>query len=141
MVTDQHLLLGRDGASVPIEGEASPVLDPNGRLTGVVLVWRSVAERKRAEEARARVAALVESAADAIIGTDLNGIILSWNPTAEQLFGYSAAEVMGQQITMLAPPGLEHEEQTILGQIRRGERVEFPETIRRHKDGTQVDVC
>lgn len=139
-IGDQHMLLARDGALVPIEGHVSPVVGPYDRLTGVVLVCRSVAERKRSEETRTRLAAMVESAADAIIGKDLNGIILSWNPAAERLFGYTAAEAIGQSIAMLIPDDHEDEERQILERIRRGERVELTDASRRRKDGTLIEV-
>jgi PAS domain S-box-containing protein len=87
-----------------------------------------------------RLAAIVESSDDAIVSKDLTGVITSWNRGAEQLFGYTAAEAIGQSITMLIPPDRLSEEDHVLGRIRRGERVEHFETTRRRKDGTSVDV-
>ena len=139
-IGDEHLLLARDGALVPIEGDVSPVLGPYGKLTGAVLVCRGVAERKRSEETRARLAAMVESAADAIIGTDLNGIILSWNPAAERLFGYTAAEAIGQPAAILHPANHEDDGRHLLERIRLGERVELTDAPRRRKDGSLVEV-
>lgn len=97
-------------------------------------------ERTRSEEVRGRLAAIVESSADAIVSKDLNGIVRSWNAGAEQLFGYTGQEAIGQSISMLIPPDHADEEPSILARIRRGERVEHYETIRRRKDGTLVDV-
>jgi PAS domain S-box-containing protein len=88
----------------------------------------------------AKLAAIVESSDDAIIGKDLNGIITTWNRGAEQLFGYSEQEVIGQPVTMLMPPDRVHEEAVILERIRRGERIEHFETVRRRKDGTLLDI-
>ena len=97
-------------------------------------------EREQAVEARARLAAIVESSDDAIIGKDLDGIITSWNAGAERLFGYTAQEIIGQSITLLIPPERLSEETDILGHIRKGEPVEHFETIRRRKDGTLLDI-
>jgi PAS domain S-box-containing protein len=87
-----------------------------------------------------RLAAIVESSDDAIVSKDLNGIITSWNHGAEQLFGYTAEEAIGRSITMLIPVERLAEEDMVLGRIRRGERVEHFDTIRRHKDGRSVAV-
>ena len=90
--------------------------------------------------ANARLAAIVESSDDAIVGKDLNGIITDWNKSAERLFGYSAAEAVGHHISLIAPPGRAHEMDYVLSQIRKGEKVEHYQTQRRHKDGHLVDV-
>ena len=86
------------------------------------------------------MAAVVESASDAIIAKDLDGIIRSWNKGAEAIFGYTADEVIGKPITILMPPERVDEEPGILARIRRGEVVDHYETIRRRKDGTLVDI-
>ena len=101
---------------------------------------KEITERKQAEEAKAKLAAIVESSDDAIISKGLNSIITSWNRGAERLFGYAAQEAIGQSITMLIPPDRFDEEPVILGHIRRGERIEHFETIRRCKDGRLVDI-
>ena len=88
----------------------------------------------------ARPAAIVESSDDAIIAKDLNGVILSWNKAAERLFGYTAAEVIGQPITVIFPPDRVEEEAVLLGRIRSGERVDHYETARRRKDGQVINV-
>jgi PAS domain S-box-containing protein len=87
-----------------------------------------------------RFASIVESSQDAIVSKDLNGIITSWNKGAERLFGYIAEEAIGRSVTILIPENQIDEEPAILGRIRRGERVEPYETIRRRKDGTFVDI-
>jgi PAS domain S-box-containing protein len=86
------------------------------------------------------LASIVESSDDAIISKDLDGVITTWNRSAERLFGYVAEEVVGKPVTIIIPPERRHEEDVILGHIRRGERVEHYETLRRRKDGIMVDV-
>ncbi len=87
-----------------------------------------------------RLAAIVESSDDAILAKDLDGIIMSWNTGAEQLFGYRPEEVIGRSVTMLIPAERNEEEPAILARIRRGERIEHYETVRRCKDGSVVDI-
>jgi PAS domain S-box-containing protein len=86
------------------------------------------------------LAAIVESSDDAIVSKTLDGIITSWNPAAERLFGYTAEEVIGRPISILAPPDRENEMPANLERIRRGERVDRYETVRRRKDGSLVDI-
>ena len=88
----------------------------------------------------AHLAAIVDSSTDAIVSKDVSGIVESWNKSAERIFGYTAAEMIGRSIRLIIPPGLQHEEDTILGRIREGVRVEHFETVRRHKDGRLIDV-
>ncbi len=87
-----------------------------------------------------RIAAIVESSEDAIVGKDWNGVITSWNKGAERIFGYVAEEVVGKPITILMPPDRQDEERGILERIRRGERIEHYETVRQRKDGSLVDI-
>jgi two-component system CheB/CheR fusion protein len=101
---------------------------------------RDITHRKRGEEARQRLAAIVESSGDAIISKDLNGKITSWNKGAERLFGYRPDEVIGKPVTILIPPDRQDEEPGILERIRRGDRLEHYETVRRRKDGTLFDI-
>ena len=87
------------------------------------------------------LSAIVDSSDDAIISKDLNGIITSWNKSAERLFGYTAAEAVGQPVaTLLIPADRQEEEPEILSRLRRGERVDHFETKRRRKDGTLLDI-
>lgn len=95
---------------------------------------------RSAEQVRQELAAIVKSSQDAIVSKDLNGVIVSWNRGAERLFGYGADEAIGQPITMLIPPDQHDEEPTILQRIRRGERVDTYETLRRRKDGETIDI-
>ena len=106
----------------------------------VGVTFADITERKRAEEMRERLAAVVESSDDAIIGKTLDGVITSWNRGAENLFGYSSSEAEGKPIAMLLPPERTSEELDILARIGRGESVERFETVRVRKDGKTIDV-
>ncbi len=139
-LSNHTILVGRDGTERPIDASAAPIRDDSGARIGTVLVFRDIADRKRAEEAQSRLAAIVESSEDAIISKTLDAVITSWNKAAERLFGYSAAEAVGQSITMIIPPERLDEERAILDRLRRGERVEHFETVRLAKDGRQVEI-
>ncbi len=106
----------------------------------VAIVFNDISERKKAEEVHSRLAAIVESADDAIIGKDLNGVIQTWNVGAEKIFGYKAEEVIGNPISVLVPPGYTDEVPEILKRIERGEHIENFETVRMRKDGTIIPV-
>jgi PAS domain S-box-containing protein len=106
----------------------------------VVTMHEDITERKLAEEARARLAAIVQSSEDAIIGKELDGTILSWNDGAERIYGYSAGEAVGLPITMLLPPDRPEEIAQILDKIKGGERVAQLETVRVAKDGRELPV-
>ena len=99
-----------------------------------------VVQRRRIELDLRRMAAIVESSDSAVISKDLDGVITSWNAGAERLFGYTAAEAIGRPVTMLIPPERSDEEPGILARIRRGERIDHYDTIRRRKDGTLIDI-
>jgi PAS domain S-box-containing protein len=117
-----------------------PERDPDGKVEGWIASLLDITEQRSGEEARRRLASIVESSDDVIISKDLNGVVVSWNPGAERLFGYSAEEMIGKPITTIIPDHLKSEELDILERIRRGERIEHYETIRRCKDGRIVDV-
>ena len=119
---------------------AVPVLNPSGSVREWVGMNLDITDRKQAEVVRASLAAIVESSDDAIVSKDLNGVITSWNASAERLFGYTAQEVVGQPVTIFIPPERLGEETVILEHIRRKMPVKHYETIRRRKDGTLVDV-
>lgn len=110
------------------------------RSVGRVWSFRDVTERKQAEIISQRLAAIVDSSDDAIVGKNLNSIVTSWNAGAERIFGYSASEMIGTSIMRLIPPDHQAEEDQILSRIRRGERVDPIETVRVGKDGRLLDV-
>jgi PAS domain S-box-containing protein len=128
----------RDGSEFPVEISLSPLETERGVLVSSTI--RDVTERRKAEEQRFQLAAIVDSSEDAIIGKSLDGVILSWNRGAERLFGYTESEAIGRPITLLLPPGRVGEEPQIIDRILRGERVQSFETVRRRKDGQDVDV-
>lgn len=99
-----------------------------------------VDELRQADERSAKLAAIVESSDDAIIGKDLNGVVTAWNRGAEHIFGYSEAEIVGQPVLKLIPEDLHHEEPFILSRLRNGEKIDHYETIRRTADGRRIDV-
>ena len=96
--------------------------------------------RKRAETAVMRLAAVVQSSHDAIAAKNLNGIITDWNQSAERIFGYKPKEIIGKSVLTLIPKDRQSEEQEILRKVRRGESLDYYETVRRRKDGKLVDV-
>ncbi len=118
----------------------SKVLSVEGQSRGRVWSFRDVSERHLAEITSHRLAAIVASSDDAIIGKDLNSIITSWNWGAERIFGYTADEMIGTSIMRLIPSDRQDEEQEILSHIRRGERFDHFETIRLAKDGRQLNL-
>jgi PAS domain S-box-containing protein len=130
----------RDGSWIILCINIDPLYDINGRLSGSISVFEDVTDLKQAEQASRRLAAIVESSEDAIVSKDLDGTITSWNQATERLFGYTAEEAIGKPLTFLIPPGRHDEEPGILDRIRRGERIEHYETVRRRKDGSLLDI-
>jgi PAS domain S-box-containing protein len=117
-----------------------PLRNGEGRIVGGINMLVDITARKQAEEATAHLAAIVASSDDAIISKNLDGIIKSWNRSAERLFGYTAQEAVGKHITLIIPPDRRTEEEKILSRLRRGEHVDHFETVRMRKDGTTFDV-
>src|SRR3712207_200223 len=132
--------LRKDASVVWIGLTVAVVRESSGEPRYFIAVIQDASERKRAEEEHARLAAIVESSDDAIIGKTLNGIITSWNPGAQQIYGYSAEEAVGQPIFMLAPPERSDEIPVILERVRRGEKVKHFETVRVTKAGRRLDI-
>src|SRR6185295_12975193 len=97
-------------------------------------------DRLELEQAQARLAAIVEGSDDAIVGKTLDGIVTSWNRAAERLFGYTAAEMIGERIHRLVPPDRPDDVDRILSAVRLGHRVEHYETHRIRKDGRRISV-
>ncbi len=112
----------------------------DGSNPGIFVQGVDVTERETAEQELQKLAAIIEFSDDAIIGTDLSGNIISWNPGAERIFGYSAGEVIGTPIKRLIPPQRQQEEEDIIRIVSRNERIDHRETVRRTKDGQELDV-
>src|SRR5581483_3580682 len=129
-----------DGSPVWVNNSVFPVIGPSGRVENVTAISIEISERKRAEQLQLRLASIIESSDDAIVSKNLLGIVQTWNKGAERLFGYTADEMIGRSITMIIPDDRLQEETDILARIRRGERMEHYETVRRRKDGSLVDI-
>jgi PAS domain S-box-containing protein len=141
VVTDQEWLLRcRDGRTISALCNAGPIRNRHGDVIGGVVAWRDITARRQAEEALAHLAAIVESSEDAIFSHTLDGVLLTWNPAAERLYGYSAEEILGQSIFLLVPPDRVNELRDILKRIQQGERIVAFETIRVRKEGSRVEV-
>jgi PAS domain S-box-containing protein len=130
----------KEGKVITVSLTVSPVRDASGAIIGASKVARDITEQKQTAELRERLAAIIESSEDAIIGKDLNGIISSWNRGAERIFGYTADEAIGKPVTMLAAPGFVDQVPRIIDRIKRGERVDHFETKRQKKDGSIITV-
>jgi PAS domain S-box-containing protein len=126
------------GAMSMAEITTFPITDANGETAQVLIHYRDVRERIRSDHLQLRLAAIVESSEDAIIGKDERGIVVSWNRGAEKVFGYPAAEMIGQSIQRLIPPDRLDEEDQIMARIRAGETVGHLETTRLRKDGKVI---
>ena len=147
----------RDGSEVPVEISLSPVATGNGMI--VLSVIRDISDRKHIEDelrrlndeldrrktrelrdSQNRLALIVDSSQDAIIGKSLDGIVTHWNKGAEQIYGYTAQEMIGRSISVLAPNDRADEIPTILEKIRQGQRVEYFESVRVTKDKRYLHV-
>jgi PAS domain S-box-containing protein len=139
-LANHTILIARDGTEIPIDDSGAPVRGADGKIRGTVLVFRDITERKQAERTTSLFTGLVECSDDAIITKDLNGVVTSWNKGAQRIFGYSAEEMVGRPLAVLALPDRVAEMPDILERIKRGERVEHFESVRRGKDGRLVNV-
>lgn len=115
--------------------DARPLTVPGQSGRTILLTFQDITAHKEAERSNARLAAIVESSDDAIVGTTLDGIITSWNRGAQRIFGYAAAEVIGKPVTLLIPEERQAEEPVVVERLRRGERVQHYDTLRRRQDG------
>jgi two-component system, NtrC family, sensor kinase len=136
----EYRLRRSDGTYHWHQAAAYPVCDSNGQIQKWVGNWINIEDRKQAERKMHELVSIIRNSQDAIIGKTLDGIVTSWNLGAERLFGYRAEEMIGQPVTKLSPEERLEEEADILAHIRRGERIEHYETVRRCKDGRLVDV-
>jgi PAS domain S-box-containing protein len=131
---------GKSGRPIEVSLTASLIQGVNGQQLGISQILRDIGERRKIERQAHHLAALVQSSDDAIASKDLQGIVQTWNPAAERLFGYTASEIVGESIRLIIPPERWDEEDEVLRRVRRGERIERFETMRRRKDGTLVPI-
>ncbi len=129
----------RAGADLHFRIKFIPILYDNGNK-GVTIVFEDITERKKIEAERSFLAAIVESSNDAIIGKKLDGTITSWNKSAERIYGYTAAEMIGNNVSAIVPLELQGEVADILKKVKSGDRIEHYETERIRKDGTRITV-
>lgn len=139
-LVNHTILVSKSGEEIAIDDSGAPILAPDGTLTGIVLVFRDVTRSRKAQRAIAELGAIVEYSGDAVATKNLDGIIQTWNGSAERLFGYKREEIVGKPVTILIPPDRLHEETEILQRIRKGQPSERMETIRLRKDGRPVHV-
>ena len=146
-LANHTVLIARDGTEHPIDDSAAPIMDAQGRVTGCVLIFRDITDRRRLEResagrlATARLlAAIVESSDDAIVSKSLDGVIQSWNAGARRIFGFPAEEAVGKHISLIIPPERIGEEDEIIRNLAAGRRVDHFETERLHRDGHRISV-
>ncbi len=130
--------LKSNGQEFPVEISLSPLKTEEGDF--VTAAIRDITERKKVEEAARKLAAIVEYSDDSIIGKDLNGVIVSWNKGAEQMFKYSAEEAIGRNISLIYLPEHAQDDRVIMDRLRRGDQIEHLETVRVGKSGKHIDV-
>lgn len=130
----------KNGERFPVSVTISPIRDSKGQIVAASKVARDISEKKKNEESRSRLAAIVDSADDAIVGKSLDGIVTSWNEGARRMFGFNPDEIIGQPILRIIPPDLQHEETEILRKLRAGLRIDHYETTRQRKNGERIEV-
>ena len=130
----------KDGRLINVSVAISPIVGRNGSVIGASHVARDITTGTELQLAWARLAAMVESSDDAIIGKNLKGVVQTWNKGAERVYGYSTVEMIGKPMSMLLPPDRPYEEAAILQRLSKGERVDHFETARMRKDGSRIEV-
>lgn len=146
-LANHTVLIKRDGGECPVDDSAAPIKNELGEVSGCVLIFRDVSEKRRLEsqladklvEARL-LASIVESSEDPIISKTLDGTIQTWNAAAERLFGYTSEEAIGQHISLIIPTERRHEEEKIVTSLKGGRRIEHLETERARRDGEPIPV-
>ena len=136
---EDEVFWAKDGSKFPVDYRSHPILR-NGKPVGIVVTFVDISERQEDAEYRARMAALVDSSYDAIIGKDLDGIITSWNYGAQRVYGYTEEESLGKSITMLLPHDALAEEPEVQEAVQTGQRLEQFETLRQRKDGEIISI-
>ena len=139
-LANHTVLISRDGSERPIEDSAAPIIDRDGKIHGMVLVFVDATLQRKTQTAMQQLAAIVEHSDDAVISKNMQGIITSWNSAAERLYGFTADEAIGQSISLIVPEDHQDELAVIMERLRRGERIDHWDTVRLRKDRTAVDV-
>jgi len=146
-LANHTVLIKKDGSECPIDDSAAPIRNEEGYIFGCVLIFRDVTAQRLIERDKATqlltarlLASIIETSNDAIISKSLDGIIQSWNAAAEQLFGYTAEQAVGQHISLVIPPERIAEEDQIIASLKAGNRIEHFETERVRKDGQRITV-
>ena len=134
-------LMRKDGTELWASVQINPLFDREQRFDGGLALVTDVTAQRSADEVRARLAAMVESSEDAILSTSLDGKIMSWNRSAERLYQYSAAEIVGESLYLLVAPAMVEDERRLFESVARGDTVLPFETERRRKDGSMVEVA
>jgi len=130
----------KNGDPVPISLTVSPIIDSRGRIIGASKIARDISERIKAAEKQGVLAAIIDTSDDTILSKTLEGIITSWNKAAIKMFGYTEAEAVGQHISLIIPPDRLSEEAFIIGEVRKGNKVDHFQTLRRAKNGNLVPI-
>ena len=139
-LANHTLLIARDGSETPIADSGAPIRDSRGRVDGVVLVFRDIATQRRAEREAQRLAAIAASVEYAIVAETVDNVITDWNPGAEALFGFTAAEMIGRKMVELAPPGREDPTPRLTAELLAGRRIAEFDARRRTKDGRWIEI-
>lgn len=146
-VANHAILVRKDGVELPIDDSAAVIADERGGVSGCVLIFRDMSERRRSEKTEAErlrdarlLASIVESSDDAIIRKTLDGVIQSWNAGAERIFGYTVDQAVGRHISLIIPPDRIAEEDQIIARLKAGQRVDHFETERMRSDGARIFV-
>jgi PAS domain S-box-containing protein len=132
--------MSKGGQRRPVSVTMSPILTPTGEVYGISRIARDLTEHRALERTAFHLAAIVNSAEDAIVSKDVNGVVQTWNQAAERMFGYTAEEMIGRSIRTIIPRERWQEEDEVLTRIRSGRSIEHFETIRQHKDGSLVEI-
>jgi PAS domain S-box-containing protein len=136
----ETIRVAKDGHEIPISITVSPIIGSGGKVIGASKIARDITDRKKAEEKQSILASIIDTSDDTILSKTLGGIITSWNRAAEKMFGYTEAEVLGKHISLIIPPVRMGEEEFIIGEIIKGNRVDHFHTIRIAKDGHEVPI-
>ena len=136
----ETIRLAKNGTEIPISLSVSPVMDSSGRIIGASKIARDISDKRRSDEKTAMLAAIIDTSDDTILSKSLNGIIQSWNKSAERMFGYTEEEMIGKHISLIIPPSRLKEEEYIIGQIAQGKPVEHFETVRVTKSGREIPI-